>query len=97
MIELISQAGSTAVTMPPHAPATYRDVAADLSERIRAGEYEPGSKLPPYPELAELYSVRPATIKRAMVLVRDRGLVVDWPGRGIHVADPLPGAPGRSA
>lgn len=62
-------------------------IADDIRERIRAGEYPPGSKLPSYPKLAELYSVHPATIQRAMTILRTRGDVYGEQGRGVFVPE----------
>jgi DNA-binding GntR family transcriptional regulator len=66
---------------------TYRGIADDLAARIRAGEYRPGSKLPSYSEIAELYSVSLSTATRAIGLLRDRGLVEGVVGVGVYVCD----------
>ncbi|GLH97330.1 GntR family transcriptional regulator [Phytohabitans aurantiacus] len=71
-------------------PMGYRDIAADLQERIDTGEYQPGAKLPTYPQLAELYSVSVSTMQRAVALLVDRGWVVSSQGRGLYVPDELP-------
>lgn len=63
------------------------EIADDIRERIRAGEYPPGSKLPSYPQLAEMYSVHSATIQRAMVILRVRGDVYGEQGRGVFVPE----------
>lgn len=68
-------------------PMSSRQIADDLTDRIRAGEYEPGAQLPSLRELAELYSVSVSTIQRALELTKDRGLVVTSQGRGMFVAD----------
>ncbi|MFG3639059.1 GntR family transcriptional regulator [Micromonospora sp. NPDC047762] len=68
-------------------PMSSRQIADDLTERIRAGEYPPGSRLPTLRELAGLYSVSVSSIQRAQELVKDRGLVLGSPGRGVYVAD----------
>ncbi|WP_442788731.1 winged helix-turn-helix domain-containing protein [Dactylosporangium sp. NBC_01737] len=62
-------------------------IVDDLAERIRAGEYEPGSQLPTYAALASLYDVSPATVAIVVRILRERGLVVGVPGRGTYVAD----------
>lgn len=71
-------------------PMSARQIADDLSDRIRAREYTLGSKLPSLRELAGLYSVSVSTIQRALELVKDRQLVEGSPGRGIFVVDKLP-------
>jgi GntR family transcriptional regulator len=63
------------------------EIAADIRERIRNGEYPPGSKLPSYAELAEMYSVHRSTILRAMIELRATGDVRGEPGRGTFVPD----------
>ncbi|MFC7247580.1 winged helix-turn-helix domain-containing protein [Catellatospora aurea] len=68
-------------------PMTYAQIAEDLSERIKSGEYPPGAKLPSYNQLGELYSVGFSTIAKAIALLRDRGVVIGAPGRGVYVAD----------
>lgn len=68
-------------------PLSYTDIAADIASRITSGEYEPGAKLPSYSQLADLYSVSFSTAARAVALLRDRGVVVGAPGRGVFVAD----------
>lgn len=41
--------------MPRH--LTYAQIADDLVDRIARGEYPPGTRLPSYTQLAELYDV----------------------------------------
>jgi len=64
-----------------------RGIADDLTNRIRAGDYQPGQKLPALRELADLYSVSVSTIQRALELTRDRGLTVGRAGSGVYVAE----------
>lgn len=71
--------------MPP-VPLTYRQVADDLAARVERGEYKPGEAIPSYSEIASLYSVSVSTASRAVALLRDRGIVVGHPGRGVYVA-----------
>jgi GntR family transcriptional regulator len=71
-------------------PPSSREIADDLSTRIRGGEYPPGSKLPTLRELAVLYSVSVSTIQRALDRVDERGLIVSSQGRGTFVVDNLP-------
>lgn len=61
---------------------TYGEIADDLAERITLGEYPPGSKLPSYTELGQLYDVSYATVHRAVRILRERGVVYGEPGRG---------------
>ncbi|MFI9641132.1 GntR family transcriptional regulator [Micromonospora sp. NPDC051925] len=68
-------------------PMSSRQIADDLTARIRSGEYPPGSKLPSLRELADLYSVSVSTIQRALELTRDRGLTVGRAGAGVYVTE----------
>lgn len=63
------------------------EIADDIRARIRAGQYPPGSQLPSYTELADMYSVNRSTILRAMIELRATGDVRGEPGRGTFVPD----------
>jgi GntR family transcriptional regulator len=71
-------------------PMSRHEIVEDLQERIVGGEYPPGSQLPTYPELAELYGVSVSTMQRVVDTLKERGLVVTSPGRGLFVPDELP-------
>ncbi|AYF26955.1 MULTISPECIES: winged helix-turn-helix domain-containing protein [Micromonospora] len=68
-------------------PMSSRQIADDLTARIRGHEYQAGEKLPTLKELADLYSVSVSTIQRALELTRDRGLTIGRPGAGVYVAE----------
>jgi GntR family transcriptional regulator len=70
----------------PKIPLSTSEIAADLTERIRKGEYEPGSKLPSGPELAALYDVSLSGAARVYLILKERGVVVGRQGKGIYVA-----------
>lgn len=63
------------------------EIADDLAQRIREGEYAPGSPLPSYRELGDLYSVGYTTVSKVILILRERGLVVGVRGRGVYVAE----------
>ena len=71
----------------PAIPLSYTDIAADITSRINNGEYRPGAKIPSYSQLVDLYSVSFSTAARAVALLRDRGVVIGAPGRGVFVPD----------
>jgi GntR family transcriptional regulator len=83
--------------VPPFKPTPlrlmYEQVAEHVAARIEAGELAPGSKLPPERELASEYGVAYNTMRSAMQILRDRGLVVTMHGRGTYVAERDSGAP----
>jgi GntR family transcriptional regulator len=64
---------------------TGAQVLADLTERIKKGEYPPGTKLPSARELADLYDVSTSTVQRILALLQERGMVVGQQGRGVYV------------
>ena len=63
----------------------YVQLAGQLRERIKAGEI--GPRVPSIMELADQTGLSPATVKRALRLLRDEGVIVSVPGRGTFVAD----------
>ena len=67
----------------------YRQVADALRRRIGAGEYASGA-LETEAELGQAYGVSRITIRKALELLRDEGIVVSRKGSGWRVAvDPL--------
>ena len=79
------------MAVPPFKPTPlrlmYEQVAEHIAARIEAGELEPGRKLPPERELAADYGVAYNTIRSAMQVLRDRGLIITMQGRGTYVAE----------
>jgi len=63
----------------------YMRVADHVAARIDAGELRPGVRLPGERELAEGYGVALGTARRALVELRERGLVVTLPGKGTFI------------
>lgn len=64
----------------------YVRVADDIAARIASGELAPGTRLRAERELAEHYEVAYGTVRRAMKLLRERGLIETIHGRGTFVA-----------
>jgi DNA-binding GntR family transcriptional regulator len=67
---------------------SYVQVADDIARRINAGEMT--LKLPSERALAEEYQVAYTTVRHAMQILRERGLIVTIHGRGTFVAASLP-------
>ncbi|MFJ2174202.1 GntR family transcriptional regulator [Streptomyces sp. NPDC087851] len=63
----------------------YERIADDLRESIRAGEPRPGDRLPSETKLAERYRRSVPTIRDALRVLRDEGLVEKQHGRGNFV------------
>jgi DNA-binding GntR family transcriptional regulator len=76
----------------------YEQVADHIEAKIRAGEIPPGSRLPGEQELRREYGIALSTVRKAMGLLRDRGLVITRPSKGSFIVRDLPPAkPGRSS
>ncbi|MEV0425353.1 winged helix-turn-helix domain-containing protein [Micromonospora sp. NPDC050495] len=59
----------------------------DLLRKIKDGTYPPGSQLPSGREMADAYDVSQSTISRAVARLREQGVLVGRPGRGVFVAE----------
>jgi GntR family transcriptional regulator len=69
----------------------YADVADDLRRRIARGDLRPGRLLPSEAELAADHDVSRVTVRRALALLREAGLVASRQGFGWYVASsPVP-------
>lgn len=66
----------------------YVQLADDLAAKIESGDYPAGSRLPGEAELAERYEVAKMTVRRALEVLRERGMVGTLHGRGTVVLDP---------
>ncbi len=64
----------------------YRTIADDLRRRIAAGDLGSGAVLPSEAELAGSYDVSRVTVRKALELLRDDGLVASRQGYGWFVA-----------
>lgn len=63
----------------------YRQLAGILREQIESGKITPGDPLPSETTLQQEYGIARGTIRRAIELLRDQGLVVTVQGRGTFV------------
>ena len=69
---------------PLAADFAYVQVADNIAVRIEAGEIT--HRLPSERDLAEEYGVAYQTVRHAMKLLRERGLIITRQGRGTFVA-----------
>lgn len=65
--------------------ARYITIAVDIATRIVRGEYRIGQKVFGRSTLAGKYNVSPETIRRALTLLQERGIVDVMPGIGVVV------------
>jgi len=70
--------------------ARYQEIATDLRERIHAGEYPVGGRLPGYRDLAQTYQASKDVIRRAIAELETEGLVEAAQRRGIIVRPRTP-------
>ena len=63
----------------------YQQLASILRDRIAAGEFRPGDVLPSEKDLVQEHGLARETVRRAVKVLRDEGLVVTIPGRGAFV------------
>lgn len=66
----------------------YLAVAEDIAGRIASGELGPGTRLRSERDLAEHYGRSYGTVRKAMAVLRDRGLIETVHGRGTFVRNP---------
>ena len=64
----------------------YREIAADLKGRVEAGEFAAGGILPSEADFTKSYEASRVTIRRALELLRDQGLIDSRQGFGWFVA-----------
>jgi GntR family transcriptional regulator len=66
----------------------YQSIAADLRDRIAAGEFAAGRHLPSEADLGGAYGASRMTVRKALEVLRDEGLVGSRQGFGWFVAAP---------
>ena len=71
---------NTAVSIP-----VYKQVISQIEQKIISGEYAPGAQLPSMNELAASLDISKETIKKAYVILRDKGLLEPRQGKGFYV------------
>jgi DNA-binding GntR family transcriptional regulator len=65
----------------------YRQLAALLRDQIESGELAPGQQLPSVITLAGTYELAVPTVRKAITLLKDEGLVTGVAGYGTFVAE----------
>ncbi|MEV8475972.1 GntR family transcriptional regulator [Streptomyces sp. NPDC051173] len=70
------------------AEARHRCIAADLVRRINEGEWLPGAQLPSRVSLASEYHVHEQTVRLAVTLLRQQGVLEGEKRRRLFVAHP---------
>jgi DNA-binding GntR family transcriptional regulator len=65
----------------------FVQVADDLAGQIERGELPPGRRIPSESDIARLYGVGRSSAKRAVKLLKERGLVYGVAGKGVFVSE----------
>jgi GntR family transcriptional regulator len=63
----------------------YLHIVKTLSERVTSGQYPPGGRLPSGTQLCAEFGVSPMTVRRALTILGNQGLVSGEQGRGTFV------------
>ena len=66
----------------------YIQIYNDLNDRIKSGDYAPGSMLDSENKLCTIYGVERATVRRALGMMVEEGTITRIPGLGTSVTDP---------
>ena len=64
---------------------TYRQIAQDVRQRIVDGDLSPGEMLPSEHQLVELYGASRGTVRAALALLSEEGVIESVRGRGRRV------------
>jgi len=63
----------------------YAQLVGLLRRQIAAGEFRPGAQLPSEAQLCRQYEISPMTVRRAINVLLDQGVVVTTQGKGTFV------------
>ncbi|GAB7387631.1 trehalose operon repressor [Bacillaceae bacterium] len=66
----------------------YLEIYEDIKKGILRGEYSPGEKLPSENDFCRMYRTSRGTVRRALQLLAEEGLVNSLHGKGVFVLDP---------
>lgn len=65
----------------------YRQLAAILREQITSGELAPDSPLPSESRLMQEHEISRDTVRKAVRILQDEGLVIPVKGKGTYVTE----------
>ena len=76
--------------MPQEKKLKYYDLMEELRAKILGGDIRPGDKLPSENELTKQYGVSRQTVRKALEILQEEGLVYAEHGRGTYCSHMLP-------
>ncbi|MFZ5828108.1 MAG: FadR/GntR family transcriptional regulator [Bacillota bacterium] len=71
----------------------YEEIVGQLAEMVRRGEVKPGDRLPPERELAKAFGVGRPTLRQALTVLAQAGVVEILPGSGVYLRRSVTGIP----
>lgn len=71
---------NTAISIP-----VYKQIIAQVEQKIISGEYAPGFQLPSMNDLAAELDISKETIKKSYTILRDKGVIEPRQGKGFYV------------
>jgi DNA-binding GntR family transcriptional regulator len=75
------------VVIEPDGPVPpYLQLVEILAERISRGDWQPNRPIPSELQLVQEFGIARGTVRRAVAVLRERGLVFTVPQRGTYVA-----------
>lgn len=87
LIVTVPSKGHVVAGQPGAASYRYQKIAATLREQIRRGELAPGAALPSEAELRRRFAASRNTVRQALTVLENEGLIVAEHGRGRFVRD----------
>ena len=79
--------------MPSGKHFLYESIAHRLREEIASGTFQPGERLPSLDTFSETFRVNRLTVRKAIEVLREEGLVYAIPAQGTYVRQVQEGAP----
>jgi len=85
-----STSGNTPKRASMHANRIYHEIFEDLQQRIRQGDWLPGTRLPSIVQLAKEFQVGTGSIREALRSLQSIGLVKIEHGSGVYITGARP-------
>lgn len=76
------------VLMPAY--TSTQAIVDDIQQKIRSGEWPPGTQLPSGTELMAKHRVSRMPVRTAMTILKVEGWIIGAPGKGMFVAEHPP-------